>query len=173
MFIRIWDPTITALNTYNFDHTSWVLQTKLIYRLHGVVFASYLKTVKRVNFCTLPRKNHQIPSWHFARSPICLASACGRGVRKSWGQPQVTMAVSKSWPSTAGWFGVPMSRNFHFASSSWLSYMGMNPTSSQYSPLPCVPGIPTPNLNSPVHPLSFSALLVGWGYGMLWDSKTM
>ena len=36
------------------------------------------------------------------------------GVRKSWGQPQFTMAVSKSWSSTAGWFGVPMSRNFHF-----------------------------------------------------------
>ena len=31
---------------------------------------------------------------------------------------------------------------------------------------------PSPK-STQIHPLSFSALLVGWGYGMLWDSKTM
>ena len=136
--------------------------------------------MRRVNFCTLPRRITISPPGTLRGVPFAWLLPAGHqesfanrwGVRKLWGRPQFTMAVSKSWSSTTGWSGVPMSRNFHFASS-WFSYMGMKPTSCQFSPLPCVPDIPTPNLHSPVHPLSFSALLVGWGYGMLWDSKTM
>ena len=89
---------------------------------------------------------------------------------ESHGATQVTMAVLSHGQPRLDDLGYPCQETFTsllvgFPTWEWIP---LHPNSVHFHVFPASQN-PTPNLHSPVHPL----VLVGWGYGMLWDSKTM